>query len=82
MEESDHGALELGTAASVDGGGAECLPDDGLACMVSVKGKLICINRTDVGSDEEGDARAETVALLEELVKHEDNEAGNNELEE
>ena len=65
MEESNHGTLELGTTAGVDGGGAEGLPDDGLA---------------DVGGDEEGDPRAETVALLEELVEHEDDEAGNDEL--
>ena len=45
MEESDHGALELGAAASVDGGGGEGLPDDGLA---------------DVGGDKQGNSRAET----------------------
>ena len=54
MEEGDDGALELGAAAGVDSGRGERLPDDGLA---------------DVGRDEEGDAGAEAVALLQQLVK-------------
>ena len=45
VEQSDHGALELGAAASVDGGGGEGLPHDRLA---------------DVCRDEQGDARAKT----------------------
>ena len=47
VEERDHGALELGAAAGVDGGGGETLPDDRLA---------------DVGGDEQGDTGAETVS--------------------
>lgn len=66
VEQGDQGTFEFGATAGVDGGGAEGLPDDGLA---------------DVGSDEEGDARAETVALLEELVKEDDDEGGDDELE-
>ena len=54
MEEGDDGALEFGAAAGVDCGRGERLPDDGLA---------------DVGRDEEGDAGAEAVALLQQLVK-------------
>ena len=59
VEEGDDGTLKLGAAAGVEGGGGEGLPDDGLA---------------DVGCDEEGDARAETVALLEQLVEKDDDE--------
>jgi hypothetical protein len=66
VEESDDGALELGPSTGVDGRGRKGLPDDGLA---------------NVGSDEEGDSRAETVALLEELVEEKDDEGGGDELE-
>lgn len=66
MEERDDGALELGAAAGVDRGGRERLPDDGLA---------------DVGRDEERDAGAEAVALLEELVEEDDDERGGDELD-
>mmetsp|Transcript_44817 Transcript_44817/g.142710 ORF Transcript_44817/g.142710 Transcript_44817/m.142710 type:complete len:313 (-) Transcript_44817:240-1178(-) len=66
MEEGDDGALELRPTPLVDGGGGERLPDDVLA---------------DVGGDEEGDTGAETVALLEELVEADDNDAGHEELE-
>ena len=65
MEERDDGALKLGPAARVDGGGREGLPDDVLA---------------NVGGDEEGDARAEAVALLEELVEGDDDHARGEEL--
>jgi hypothetical protein len=54
VEEGDDGALELGAAARVDGGGRERLPDDGLA---------------DVGGDEQGDARAKSVPLLQQLIQ-------------
>ena len=50
----------------VDGGRGEALPDDRLA---------------DVGGDEEGDAGAEAVALLEQLVQEEDDEAGHKQLD-
>ena len=46
-----------GAVACVEGGRGEALPDDRLA---------------DVGGDEEGDAGAEAVALLEQLVQEED----------
>ena len=49
VKESDDGPLKLGPTARVDGGRAERPPDDRLA---------------DVCGDEEGDARAKTVALL------------------
>ena len=45
VEQCDHGALELGAAAGVDGGGGEGLPDDGLA---------------DVGGDKQRNSRAKT----------------------
>ena len=54
VEKGNHGALELGTAAGVDGGRRKRLPDDAL---------------TDGGSDEKRNARADAVALLQELVE-------------
>ena len=57
VEESDEGTFELRSATGVDGRGRECLPDDRLA---------------DVGSDEERDTRAESVALLEQLIEQDD----------
>lgn len=66
VEESDDGAFELDTVLGLDRDGRERLPQDGLA---------------DVGGDEEGDAASETVALLEELVKEDDNDSGEGELE-
>lgn len=59
MEERDDGAFELGPAPGVDRRGRERLPDDGLA---------------DVRGDEERNARAKTVAFLEELVQQDDDE--------
>lgn len=66
VEERDEGTLKLGALAGVDRRWGERLPDDGLA---------------DVGSNEERNARAETVALLEELVEEENDERGGDELE-
>ena len=66
MEEGDDGALELGAAPGVDGGGAERLPDDRLA---------------DVGRDEERDAAAQTIALLQQLVKQEHNQTSHKQLQ-
>ena len=65
VEKSDNGAFELGAATNVDGGGGEGLPHDGLA---------------NVGSDEQVDAGAQAVALLEELIEKDDNEGGDYEL--
>ena len=45
VEQSDHGALEFGAAASVDSGRREGLPHDGL---------------TDVGGNEQRNTRAKT----------------------
>jgi hypothetical protein len=61
VDKADNGTLELGTTASVDSGRGESAPDDRLA---------------NVGRDEERDTAAETVALLEELVKEDDNDGG------
>ena len=66
MEQRDHGPLELGPARAGDGVGAEGLPDDVLA---------------DVGRDEQRDARAEAVALLQQLVEADDDDARAKELE-
>jgi hypothetical protein len=66
VEQGDDGTLELGATTSVNGGGGERLPDNGLA---------------DVGSNEQRDTAAKTVALLEELIQQNDDEAGNNQLD-
>jgi hypothetical protein len=50
------------TSAGVDSGGREGLPDDGLA---------------DVGGNEQGDAGAQTVALLQQLVQQQHDQACN-----
>lgn len=65
VEERDDGALELGPAPRVDGGGGEGLPDDGLA---------------NVGGNEERNAGAEPVPLLEQLVERQHNQPGAEEL--
>ena len=49
VEEGDDGALELRTTTCIDGCGRKCFPDDRLA---------------DVGSNEKGNAAAQTVSLL------------------
>lgn len=56
----------LRTSASVHSGGAEGLPDN---CL------------TDVGGNEEGDTRAKTVALLEELIQQQNNQTCHKQLE-
>jgi hypothetical protein len=66
MNQGDDSTLKLGTSASVDGGGRESLPDNRL---------------TNVCCDEERDATAETVTLLEELVKKNDNQGGSEKLD-
>lgn len=65
VEESNEGTFELGTTAGVDRGGGEGLPDDVLA---------------NVRGDEEGNTRSKTVTLLEELIKKNDNDSGEEEL--
>ena len=66
MEQSDDRTLELGTTASVDGRGRECLPNDRLA---------------NVGRDEERDTTSKAITLLEKLVKEDNNQTGNNQLD-
>lgn len=66
MKEGDHGPLELGTTTGIDGSWRESLPDDRLA---------------DVGCDEQGNATAETVTLLEEFVQEDDYETGDDQLD-
>lgn len=53
------------TSACVDSGGAEGLPDD---CL------------TDVGCNKERDTRAQTVALLKQLIQQQDNQTCNKKL--
>jgi hypothetical protein len=66
VEQSDDRTLELGATTGVDGSGGECLPNNGLA---------------NVGSDEERDTTAQTVALLEKLVQEDDDQTSNNQLD-
>jgi hypothetical protein len=66
VDKADNSTLELRTTASVDGGRRECAPDDRLA---------------DVSRDEERDTATKTVALLEELVKENDNDGGSKKLD-
>lgn len=65
MEEGNNGALELGARGGLNRGRSKRAPDDGLA---------------DVGGNEEGDTRAETVALLEHLVPNNDEETSTDKL--
>ena len=66
MEEGDDGTFEFGPAAGVDGIRREGFPDDVFA---------------NVGSDKQGNARAETITLGEELVEEHDDQRGRDELE-
>ena len=59
-----HGRWGL-TSASVDGGGAERLPHDGLA---------------DVCGDEQGDPRAQAIPLLQKFIQKQNNQASHKEL--
>jgi hypothetical protein len=65
VEQGDDGTLELSTLLSSDRDGRKGLPQDDLA---------------DVGGDEEGDTGAETVALLKELVKKDNDDSSEGEL--
>jgi len=65
VEHSNDSTLELSALVGPDGNRGEGLPEDLLA---------------DVGGDEEGDTRAETVSFLEELVEHQDHESGKEKL--
>jgi hypothetical protein len=66
VDKADNGTLELRTTTGVDSGGREGAPDDRLA---------------DVGGDEERDTATKTVALLEKLVKENDNDGGSKKLD-
>eukprot|EP00963_Diacronema_lutheri_P014065 scaffold2858_cov659-Pavlova_lutheri.AAC.36 len=66
VKQGDDGAFELNPPSGVNGGGTEGLPDDVLA---------------DVGGNEERDARAQAVPLLQEFVQADDDDAGHDELQ-
>jgi hypothetical protein len=66
VEESNNGTLKLRATTGIDGSGAESLPDNRLA---------------NVCSNEKTDTASETVALLEEFVEKDDNDAGNDKLD-
>lgn len=65
VEESNDSAFELGSTASVDSSGREGLPDNRLA---------------NVSGDEERDTASKAITLLQELIKENDHESGNNKL--
>ena len=66
VEESDDCSLELSTLFRANRDWGERLPEDDLA---------------DVGRNEERDTGAEAVALLEQLVEEDDDDAGQRKLE-
>jgi len=66
VHESNDRALKFGTTTGVNSGGREGLPHDRLA---------------NVGGNEEGNATAKTIALLEELVEENDDETSNDKLD-
>lgn len=65
MEQSNYGALEFGATSRCHRGGREGLPHDRLAY---------------VGRNEQRNARAQAIALLEQLVEQEHNETGGKQL--
>mmetsp|Transcript_37510 Transcript_37510/g.95930 ORF Transcript_37510/g.95930 Transcript_37510/m.95930 type:complete len:343 (+) Transcript_37510:258-1286(+) len=65
VEQGNDGALKLGAAGRGNGVRAEGLPDDALA---------------DVGGDEEGDAAADAVALLQQLIQADHDDAAHHQL--
>lgn len=66
MEESNDGSFEFSTLVGLNGDWWEWFPNDGFA---------------DVGGDEEGNTRAESVSLVEEFVKKKDNNTSDGELD-
>lgn len=66
MDQCGKSALKLWATTGVDGGRGSNAPHDVLA---------------DVGRDEERDTRAQTIALLEELVEKNDNKSSSQELD-
>ena len=66
VEEGNDRAFELFATASVDCSRRKGSPDNRLA---------------DAGGNEEGDTRAETIALLEQLIEQNDNQTSNNKLD-
>jgi len=66
VEQCNDCSLEFWSTSGVNGGWGESLPDNGLA---------------DVGRNEKGDTASKTISLLEKLVKENDNQASNNQLE-
>jgi hypothetical protein len=65
VEECNNSSFEFSSTSSVEGGGTECLPDDGL---------------TNIGCDEERNTRSKTVSFLKQLIKSQDNKTSNEKL--
>ena len=65
VEKSDDASLEFGSLVCSNGHRGEAFPEDALA---------------NVGGNEQGDTRSETISLLKELVKHEHHESSQEEL--
>jgi len=66
MEQSDNGTFELGAGFGFNGDGTESSPENVFA---------------DIGGDEEGDTRAQTVAFLHHFIEENDDNTGEDELE-
>ena len=61
MERGNNGTFELGSTTGVHGGRGKCLPNNGLA---------------DIGGNKKRNPRAETIALLQQFVKDDDQSSG------
>lgn len=66
VEEGNKRTLEFWSTTSIDGGGGECLPYDGLA---------------NIGSNEERDTRTKAITLLEKFIEENDDESGDDKLD-
>ena len=65
MKKCNNGAFELGSTTSVHGGWGKCLPNNGLE---------------DIGGNKKRNLRAETMALLQQFVKKDDDQSSGHQL--
>ena len=65
VKETDNSSLKFGTTTGIDSGWRECFPDNIL---------------TNISGNEQGDSRANSVSLLEHLIKKNDNHASSDKL--
>jgi len=65
VEQCNYSSFEFSSTSSIEGSGTECLPNNSFA---------------NVGSDEERNTRSETISLLKQLVKRQDNKSSKEKL--